>query len=207
MGQQSLVNNGGCPNGPCHQVIGRVYAKSGKCYKALTGCYGCLPNAYNYPEALQPIVCNPCCDEIWDYDIMGQQSLVNNGGCPNGPCHQVIGRVYKKSGKCYKALTGCYGCLPNAYNYPEALDPIVCNPCNSVSAHAYIGNDIIPVNGYKFDENNNDKNNFSFYLWIVVVAILVNISVCLLLYWFWVRPRNNKFVYNEVKVIDKEIEE
>ena len=83
---------------------------SGHCYEGLwhSANYGykkCSPHVYDYPRCVTE---EPSC-------------LVNNGGCQNGPCHQVIGRVYRVDGtgarlvpprkKCYRALTGCWGCL------------------------------------------------------------------------------------------------
>eukprot|EP01084_Bolivina_argentea_P032796 60710_1 len=155
-----LTNNGGCPNGdPCHQVKDSIYEVYGKCYTALTGCWGCLDNPLQYPTALRPTECTA---HYHNYPECKPMCLTNNGGCPNGdpchqvkdsiyevygkcytaltgcwgclPCHQVKDRVYKVNGQCYKALTGCWGCLNNPSAYSSHLQQVSCG--NYLSANS-----------------------------------------------------------------------
>eukprot|EP01084_Bolivina_argentea_P319251 553748_1 len=112
IGAQSL-NNGGCPNGdPCHQlqVKDRIYKKSGKCYKALGECRGCLENPQNYPQStyLQPVACDQCpdCTTCGDGDACNGEetciSLVNQ--CKPGEA------VICEEGKTCDSLSGeCSG--------------------------------------------------------------------------------------------------
>eukprot|EP00483_Globobulimina_turgida_P001942 UN01944 len=74
---------------------------------AYFGYYTPMYHVYFYPQ------CSPSC-------------LTNYGGCPNGNCHQVVGRTYKVSGTCYNALTNCWGCLSSPGSYPNALQAIAC---------------------------------------------------------------------------------
>eukprot|EP01084_Bolivina_argentea_P032798 60712_1 len=126
-----LTNNGGCPNGdPCHQVKDSIYEVYGKCYTALTGCWGCLNHPEQYPTHLKPTECR-----AFEYPNCAPDCLINNGNCPNGdPCHQVKDRVYKVNGQCYKALTGCWGCLNNPSAYSSHLQQVSCG--NYLSANS-----------------------------------------------------------------------
>eukprot|EP01083_Nonionella_stella_P239159 837370_1 len=85
-----LENYGGCPNNiPCHQEKGLLYEVNGKCYTALTGCWGCLDNPEAHPTALKPTECAA----HYNYPECKPMCLTNNGGCPNGvSCHQVKDR-------------------------------------------------------------------------------------------------------------------
>jgi len=52
-----LTNNGGCPGGVnCHQIQNDIYKVNGKCYQAISGCFGCLEmGPDNYPQHLRPL--------------------------------------------------------------------------------------------------------------------------------------------------------
>lgn len=97
------IGNGCLPQGK--QVVGMTYWASGACYKAMTDCIGCLGDPASHPGALTLV----SCPEAVPARVFPEcePTCLTNGG------NQIVGEIYKVSGKCYKALSNCAGCLHN----------------------------------------------------------------------------------------------
>jgi hypothetical protein len=118
----------------CHQTQGTIYkiTSTGKCFKAISGCFGCLEmGPANYPTHLVSVTCPaPVAPVVVDWPSCKPNCYSDPTGCPGGvPCHQTQGTIYKitATGLCYKAISACYGCLEmNPAGYPDHLVAQTC---------------------------------------------------------------------------------
>merc|ERR1711924_515061 len=104
-----------------NQIPGAVYKVAGKCYKAVTNCWGCLKNPTSHPTELRPISCTY--SGPYEYPSCRPGCMGSDNGAH---VNQIPGAVYKVAGKCYKAVTNCWGCLENPTSHPTELLPTSC---------------------------------------------------------------------------------
>ena len=110
-------------NGWKYQKPGVIYRVNGMCYKATTGCTGCVGNPAAYPTAFTPV---PCANDF--------PECVNGGSCvtkSGGHNYQRVGVIYRVEGRCYKATSACTGCLEaGPEKYLHALPAVDCPDLN-----------------------------------------------------------------------------